>query len=61
MKNEPLKIQKRGEDGHRVISVRIETGTLEKLDKLASESNRSRNELINFILRYGVDNLEIEL
>ena len=60
MKNEPLKIRKRGEDGHRLISVRIETETLEKLDKLASESNRSRNELINFILRYGVDNLEIE-
>ena len=60
MKNEPLKIKRRGEDGHRLISVRIETGTLEKLDRLASESNRSRNELINIILRHGADNLEIE-
>jgi len=30
------------------------------LDKIAAESNYSRNELINTILRYGVENLEIK-
>ena len=60
MKNEPLKIKKRGDDGHKIITVRITEDTLEALDRLSAESNRSRNELINIILRYGVDNIEIE-
>lgn len=60
MKNEPLKIKKRGEDGNKVITVRIKEDTLETLDRIAAETNRSRNELINIILSYGVENLEIE-
>ncbi|MBR5473658.1 MAG: CopG family transcriptional regulator [Clostridia bacterium] len=59
MKNEPLKIKKRGEDGNRVITVRIKEDTLIKLDRIASESNYSRNELINIILTHGINNLEI--
>ncbi len=60
MNKEPLKIKRRSDDGHRIISVRVEEQTLKQLDKLAAETNRSRNELINLILRYGIDNLEIE-
>ena len=60
MKNEPLIIKKRGEDGSRIISVRIREETLSELDRIASESNYSRNELINLILAYGVKNIEIE-
>lgn len=60
MKSEPLKIKRRGEDGNRVITVRIREDTLDALDKIAAETNRSRNELINIILSYGVQNLEIE-
>lgn len=60
IKNEPLKIKKRGEDGSKVITVRIKEDTLAKLDKIATESNYSRNELINIILSHGVDNIEIE-
>ena len=60
MKNEPLIIKKRGEDGNKVITVRIKEDTLAELDRLASESNYSRNELINLILSYGVKNIEIE-
>lgn len=60
MKNEPLKIKKRGEDGSRIISVRIREEILSDLDKIASESNYSRNELINLILAYGIRNIEIE-
>lgn len=59
MKNEPLKIKKRGEDGNRLISVRIKEATLVALDKIAAESNYSRNELINIILSYGIDNIEL--
>lgn len=60
MKNEPLKIKKRGEDGNRVITVRIREETLTELDRIAGESNYSRNELINIILSHGVKNIEIE-
>lgn len=60
MKNDPLIIKKRGEDGNRVITVRIREDTLAELDRLAAESNRSRNELINLILAHGVKNIEIE-
>ena len=60
MKQEPLRIKKRGEDGNKVISVRIMEDILAALDKLAAESNYSRNELINMILKYGVENTIIE-
>jgi hypothetical protein len=40
------------------------TGTIvsdiDELDRIANESNHSRNELINLILAYGVKNIEIE-
>lgn len=57
---EQLKIKRRGEDGYKMISVRIAEQTLEKLDKLAAESNYSRNELINLLLKHGAENVEIE-
>ena len=60
MNNEPLKIKKRGEDGNRIISVRIKEETLVAIDKLAAETNYSRNELINLILAHGVENIEIQ-
>ncbi len=60
MNNEPLKIKKRGEDGNRIITVRIKEETLAELDHIASETNYSRNELINLILAHGVKNIEIE-
>lgn len=60
MNNEPLKIKKRGEDGNRIISVRIREETLAELDRIAAETNYSRNELINLLLSYGVKNVEIE-
>ena len=60
MDGKPLKVKKRGEDGSRVITVRIREEILTSLDKIASEANYSRNELINFILEHGMKNIEIE-
>lgn len=60
MSKEPLVIKRRGEDGSKIITVRIKEDILASLDKIAAESNYSRNELINTILRYGVENLEIK-
>ena len=60
MNSEPLIIKKRGEDGNKIITVRIREDILAGLDRLANESNYSRNELINIILDYGVKNIEIQ-
>ena len=60
MEIKPLKIKRRGEDGNKIITVRIKEDTLAALDKLAAEINYSRNELINIILRHGVENIIIE-
>lgn len=60
MDNKPLIIKRRGDDGHRIISVRIQEDTLAAIDRLAAETNRSRNELINLILAHGIRHIEIE-
>ncbi len=56
----PLKIKRKGDDGHRMISVRIREELLQKLDDIAKDTNYSRNELINLILQHGVETVEIE-
>lgn len=59
MAKNTIRINKKGEDGYKIISVRIKEGTLEKIDDLSIKSNRSRNELINIILENSVDDVEI--
>ena len=59
---EQLKISKKslkGEDGYKTFSVRIKEETVAELDKLAKESNRSRNELINILIDYAIQNCEV--
>ncbi len=62
--DEKLIITKRskmkGVDGHRVFFIRIREETVQALDRIAAESNRSRNELINILLDYGIANAEIQ-
>ncbi len=60
--NEKLVINKKnlkGDDGHKVFSVRIKEETVAKLNKLSEETNRSRNELINTLLDYALDNIRV--
>ncbi len=59
MNDSPLIIKKRGEDGTKIISIRIRQEILEELDKIAKESNYSRNEIINLILEYGIEHIQI--
>jgi len=59
MNKNVIKINKKGDDGYKVISIRINKQTLSKLDSLSKESNRSRNELINIILENSIDDVEI--
>ncbi len=60
MDKDVIKLSKRGDDGYKVISVRLRERTLEKIDQAAGATNRSRNEVINIILDHGVEILEIE-
>ncbi len=50
----------KGEDGYKTFSIRIKDETVEGLDKLSKESNRSRNELINILLDFGLENCEVK-
>ena len=60
MSKDTIVIKKRGEDGSKIITVRIKEDILKALDEIAAETNYSRNELINVILRHGVENIEIQ-
>ena len=48
----------KGEDGYKTFSIRIKEETVANLDKLAQETNRSRNELINILLDYAINHYE---
>lgn len=50
----------KGEDGYKTFSIRIKDDTVNKLDALSKDSNRSRNELINILLDYAIENCEIK-
>ena len=54
------KVAKRGDDGYKIVSVRMKDELIEKLDRLSTDSNRSRNELINLLLEAAVDIVKIE-
>lgn len=54
------KIAKHGDDGYKIISVRMKDELIERLDQLSAESNCSRNELINLLLNAAADIVKIE-
>ncbi len=63
MTMDKLKITKRsglkGEDGYKTFSIRVREDIVDELDKLAAETNRSRNELINKMLEFAIENCEV--
>ena len=50
----------KGEDGYKVFSIRIREETVERLEAIAKQTNRSRNELINLFIDFAIDNCEIK-
>ena len=54
------KVAKRGDDGYKIVSVRMKDELLEKLDRLSADTNRSRNELINILLDAAIDIVKVE-
>lgn len=61
---EEIKITKKsarkGDDGYKVVSVRMKDETVEKLDVLSTKTNRSRNELINILIESAINIVKIE-
>ena len=49
------KPSRKGEDGHKVVSVRMKNETIERLDELSTQTNRSRNELISILLEAAIN------
>lgn len=47
------------EDNHCFLTVRLQIELLEKLDRTAYQANISRNKLINLILEYQVDHIQL--
>lgn len=60
MENDRLTIKKRGEDGYRVFSVRIPESTATKVERIALETGRSRNEIIGILLEWAAERCDIE-
>lgn len=59
-----IKIKKKsarhGDDGYKIVSVRMKDELVDRLDQLSADTNRSRNELINILLEAAVDIVKIE-
>lgn len=54
------KITRKGDDGYKIVSVRMKEELIQRLDSLSVSTNRSRNELINLLLNAAVDIVKIE-
>ena len=50
----------KGDDGYKTFSVRLKEETVQKLEEISQQTNRSRNELINIMLEFGIENCEIK-
>lgn len=54
------KALKKGDDGYKVVSVRMKDELIACLDDISVKTNRSRNELINLLLESAVKIVKIE-
>lgn len=54
------KAARRGDDGYKVVSVRMKEEMIERLDTLSAKTNRSRNELINILLESAINIVKVE-
>ncbi len=49
----------KGDDGYRVFSVRLRTEILERINALADDTGRTRNELIGMLLDFALEHSEV--
>ncbi len=50
----------RGEDGYKTFSIRVKDETVEALERIVAETNRSRNEIVNVLLDFAIKYAEIK-
>ena len=50
----------RGEDGYKTFSLRIKAASIDKIDVIAAQTGRSRNELICMFIDFALENCEVE-
>jgi len=60
MNSQPLVFKKRSNTKPKVISVRLDEELLKQIDDAVIDSGLSRNQLINAMLRYAVENVIVE-
>lgn len=54
------KASRKGDDGYKIVSVRMREELLAQLEALSAKTNRSRNELINLLLESAIDIVTVE-
>jgi len=54
------KVFKKGDDGYKIVSVRMKDELIACLDDISVKTNRSRNELINLLLEAAVKIVKID-
>lgn len=54
----PKKVK--GEDGHKVFSIRVKDEIVTQLEEICARTGHSRNELIGMFLEYALENCEID-
>lgn len=54
------KAARKGDDGYKIVSVRMKDELIDRLDSLSVRTNRSRNELINILLHAAIDIVRVE-
>ena len=50
----------RGEDGYKTFSIRVKDETVAALERIVTETNRSRNEIVNVLLDFAIKYAEIK-
>ena len=50
----------RGEDGYRILSIRVREEIISQMDVIAKKTGHSRNELIGKFLEFGLENYSIK-
>lgn len=54
------KSKEKGDDGYKVFSIRVKEETVDALNAIAKQTNRTRNAIINHFLEYGISHYEVE-
>ena len=55
-----LSAKKFKSDSTAIISARVPTDLVKRIEELAKKTNRNRNEIVQILLTYAVDNAVVE-